>query len=182
MRLALPVIRWRSIGGKTDGLAEMGSQATQQINSIIDLSKSMESVISATALRSFVEMAKLDHQVYKFDVYQVLMGNSAITADELSQHSECRLGQWYYAGEGKNCFADLAGYRDIEKPHKELHSHSAEAIRRFAEGDIDQVTIELAAMENASIRVIDALERVAQSCEAQKFSSTSAETALQTPN
>jgi methyl-accepting chemotaxis protein len=49
------------------------TQVTQSIATIrqqFDLSKSMENAISSTSLRSFVELAKFDHLIFKFNIYK----------------------------------------------------------------------------------------------------------------
>ena len=42
------------------------------------------------------------------------MGLSNLTAEQLPDHTECRLGQWYYAGEGKASFSKSSGYREMD--------------------------------------------------------------------
>lgn len=83
----------------------------------------MEGAISSAALRSFVEVAKIDHILYKFEIYKVFMGISERTADSFSSHTACRLGKWYFEGEGKDCFSKLDGYAAIANPHQAFHQH-----------------------------------------------------------
>lgn len=49
-------------------LAELAAQVRRSIEIIrqqLEISNTMESTISSTALRSFVELAKLDHLIFK---------------------------------------------------------------------------------------------------------------------
>ena len=51
-------------------------------------------VIATSAIKSFVEVAKVDHLVFKFEVYKAFMGASGKSAEEFSSHTTCRLGKW----------------------------------------------------------------------------------------
>ena len=90
----------------------------------------MEGTISASALRSFVEVAKIDHVLDKFEIYKVFMGMSGQTADNFSSHIACRLGKWYFEGEGRDCYAKLDGYAAVANPHQAFHQHGKEAVVR----------------------------------------------------
>lgn len=76
----------------------------------------MERTIAVAALRSFVELAKIDHLVFKFEIYQVFMGLQDKRADDVASQTTCRLGHWYYEGEGKTRFSHLDGYRSAGSP------------------------------------------------------------------
>ncbi len=102
---------------------------------LLALSHQMEGTISAAALRSFVEVAKIDHILYKFEIYKVFMGISDRNADSFASHTECRLGKWYFSGEGKECFSKLDGYAAIDVPHQAVHQHGREAVTAFRSGD-----------------------------------------------
>ena len=146
-------------------LSGIGNDASSGMGSILELSKDMEGVISAGALRSFVELAKTDHLVYKFAIYQVMMGISNKSIDEFADHTRCRLGKWYYEGEGLDCFSKLPGYQELEEPHRGVHRHALEALAQYHEGNIDQALRELEGMEENSMQVLKFLEEMAVSAE-----------------
>ncbi|MEW8505870.1 MAG: methyl-accepting chemotaxis protein [Candidatus Thiodiazotropha sp.] len=144
------------------------NQVTQSISTIkqqFDLSKSMEMAISSSSLRSFVELAKFDHLVFKFGIYQAFLGTSDLTADTLSDHKNCRLGKWYYQGEGVSCFSNLTGYREIEGPHLLVHKHGKLALSQLESGDKQAAIDNISRMEEASLEVISNLENLAQAGE-----------------
>ncbi|MCX8086491.1 MAG: CZB domain-containing protein [Rhodocyclaceae bacterium] len=125
----------------------------------------MEGTIGASALRSFVEVAKIDHLVYKFEVYRVLMGVSEKSIGDFAPHTACRLGKWYYEGEGRECFSKLPGYAEMESPHRAFHEAGLAALRANEAGDMEACFARVAEMEAASERVIAALEKIAASAE-----------------
>lgn len=142
-------------------LSKIGTLASGQILEMLGLSKKMEQTITAGALRGFVELAKIDHLVYKFNVYQVLMGHAHKESSDLVDHHQCRLGKWYYEGDGKACFSSLDGYKDIEPPHEVVHQTGKAVIDAFHNKDTDTVIEQLGQMEKASLDVLTNLERLA---------------------
>lgn len=147
-------------------LSEVGTKASEGIMRMLELSRKMEGTISAGALRGFVELAKTDHMVYKFSVYQVLMGHSKKTAEDFVNHHNCRLGKWYFEGEGRDCFSKLPGYKEMDVPHKAVHSYGKDAVTAFHEGNIPRAIESVKEMEDASMLVLDNLEQMASSAEA----------------
>jgi len=150
---------------RTAGFGDEGSAATSGMQALSDLSKQMEGTIAAAALRSFVEVAKIDHLVYKFEVYKVIMRVSQKGAGDFAAHTGCRLGKWYYEGEGRECFSKLSGYADMEAPHRRFHDAGLAALRAFHEGNMDQCFAQIGDMEAASNGVLACLERIAVSGE-----------------
>ncbi len=151
---------------ESSSFSRKGEDASQALQHLIELSRSMEGAISASALRSFVELAKVDHLVFKFEVYKVFMGLSDKRPQDFASHTACRLGKWYYEGDGHACFSQLPGYREIEPPHKVVHSAGVAAIEAFYAGDRDGALAQLRKMEEASMDVLANLERMAASGEA----------------
>ncbi len=151
---------------ESHSFSQKGEQATAALKNLIDLSNDMEGAISASALRSFVELAKVDHLVYKFEIYKVFMGQSTKQASDFASHTACRLGKWYYEGDGHQCYSRLPGYREIEPPHKIVHSSGVAAVESFRAGNYTQALEHVQAMEQASMQVLQELERMAAAGEA----------------
>lgn len=137
------------------------ASVTDTMQHLLDLSHQMEGTISAAALRSFVEVVKIDHILYKFEIYKVFMGISERNAESFSPHTECRLGKWYFEGEGKECFSKLDGYAALANPHQAFHQHGREAVTAFRTGDALRGIGLIAQLEADSMNVLSALERVA---------------------
>ncbi len=142
-----------------------GEIATRSMEELLALSNKMEGAIAASALRGFVELAKVDHLVYKFEVYKVFMGISDKKGKDFSSHTACRLGKWYYEGDGRACFSQLPGYREIESPHTAVHKHGITAIDNFNHGDNALALENIQKMEAASMQVLQELDHMAASGE-----------------
>ncbi len=150
---------------ESERLSEVGQKASEGILRLLDLSRKMEIAISAGALRGFVELAKIDHLVFKFNIYSVVMGNSEKTADDFPEHTACRLGKWYFEGDGHSCFSQLPGYRELDEPHQQVHSAGKAVIDAFLAKDNEAVLQHLASMEENSMQVLNCLEEMANSGE-----------------
>ncbi len=167
-----------AIQGETDqakrqmhGMAEKSQVFSNEVNGVVDsmkhlldLSQQMEGTISAAALRSFIEVTKIDHILYKFEIYKVFMGISDRSHDSFASHTACRLGQWYFDGEGKAC-AKLDGYAAVANPHEAFHQNGREAVKAFRAGEGLRGMELVAKMETDSMSVLAALERIALSAE-----------------
>ena len=164
-----------AIQGETDqtqqqmhGMAEKSQAFSREVGGVmdsmkhlLDLSHQIEGAVSAASLRSFVEVAKVDHTLYKFEIYKVFMGISARNADDFALHTACRLGKWYFEGEGKACFSRLDGYAAVDKPHQEFHQFGREAVAALRAGNPLRGMELVAKLEASSLEVLSALERIA---------------------
>ncbi len=70
----------------------------------------------------FCTLAKLDHTVFKNNLYALLFEVS----DSFNQvaHTACRLGKWYFEGDGKANFSDTLGYKKIDGFHAVVHDEA----------------------------------------------------------
>jgi len=146
-----------SVGGKSKEISNSTSSIEGTANKIVDLSKKMFTVISNSTSNSFLQTVKLDHVVWKLDVYQVMLGMSNKSIDSFSDHTVCRLGKWFYQGEGAQKYAAQASFKAIEKPHADVHNYGLAALKDSAKGNLEQAVTNLGLMEDASIIVLNRL-------------------------
>ena len=154
--------------GVTNDTAAFGERVAivvTDMHHMLGISTKMETSITASALRSFIEIAKLDHIVWKFDIYRVMMGLSQQRSAELSNYKQCRLGKWYFEGEGANSYSELPGFREIATPHRTFHEQGGQALDAFHASDSAQSLTAISKMEQASMEVIRHLESMAKSAE-----------------
>ncbi len=146
---------------KSRDFGEDVARVVESQKHLLELMHKSEGTISAAALRSFVEVAKIDHVLYKFEIYKVFMKISERKADSFASHTGCRLGKWYFEGEGKDCYARLDGYQAVANPHQSFHHNGKEAVAAFHAGDPLRGMELVAKMETDSMAVLAALERIA---------------------
>lgn len=153
-----------SFAVQAESFSSDGAAAAKTISHILDLAKISERTTSAASMRGMCEVAKVDHVLYKFRVYRVLLGLSNERLKDFGDHTECRLGQWYNEGEGREN-SHLGGYREMDEPHQAFHREAKVALEANQRGDIEATIHAVKRMEAAGTRVLDTLERMAHSAE-----------------
>jgi len=78
--------------------------------------------VSYLSNKIFSSLAKIDHVIYKHNVYALLFGEENEFKE--SDHTTCRLGHWYTQGKGKEEFSDMPSYAKLEKPHAIVHKEA----------------------------------------------------------
>lgn len=149
------------LSAEARSFSQDGDAATVSMARLLTLSSRMEETISASALRCFVEVAKVDHLIFKFEIYKAFFGLNDKTEHDVVDHTSCRLGKWYYEGEGKDCYSKLSGYREMESPHMQVHRAGKEALAALRAGNPLAGTDAVARMEAASLDVVKSLETLA---------------------
>ncbi|WP_100657026.1 methyl-accepting chemotaxis protein [Alteromonas flava] len=137
------------------------SNLNQHYTQIIECCSSMKNTISDSSVRTFIQTVKLDHIVWKSDVYAVLYGLSTKSADDFADQLSCRLGKWYN-GDGKSLFGNESAYKQLEKPHGELHRSGVKALEAFKAGDTVKILEELTRMEQASDKIMAVLDSLTE--------------------
>ncbi|KAA6512215.1 chemotaxis chemoreceptor TlpD [Helicobacter pylori] len=83
--------------------------------------------------RVFCGLAKLDHVVFKNNLYGMVFG---LNSFDITSHKSCRLGKWYYEGAGKENFANTSGYRALESHHASVHAEANDLVKAVQEDHI----------------------------------------------
>jgi len=143
-----------------DAVNNNADRINSTIEVVIDLSNKMLDTISRSTSGMFIETIKMDHILYKLAIYKVVSNLSDKSEADFADHHHCRLGTWYYDGDGAARLAHLDTFRQLEKPHTVVHQAGIEAIRAYRFDDFDFCYQKLIEMENASDQVIELLERL----------------------
>jgi len=145
------------VGQKSDEITTSTSSIEGTANRIVSLSQHMYAVITNSTADSFIQTVKMDHVVWKLEVYQVMLGMSNKSVEDFVDHTMCRLGKWYYQGEGSTKYSGFDAFKKIESPHASVHANGLAALLAYAEGNSEEAVKKLALMENASFKVVDLL-------------------------
>jgi uncharacterized protein YukE len=140
-----------------DELSAKTSDVQGVIDQVTSISAEMFSIISRSTHMSFLQTVKLDHVLWKSDVYRNLWGHADKDVSEFADHTICRLGKWYYSEQGQR-LRNEAHFKALEAPHKRVHESGINALTSL--GDNASIKKHLAAMEAASIEVIDLLSKL----------------------
>jgi methyl-accepting chemotaxis protein len=137
--------------------ASESQQAVASMHELLELSRRMEHAISDSAILANVELANIDELELKLEVYKVFFGISNALPEAFPDEQHCRLGQWYYQGDGRELFADMQDYRAMEDPHKAMHDQAINAVRYYQAGQLEHALEALNAMEQANHTVMRGL-------------------------
>jgi len=115
-----------------------------------------------TTNRVFMSLAKLDHILWKVNTY-----HSAVTKKEQFQfvdHHSCRLGKWYYEGDGRENFSKTLHYSKLETPHSVVHNatHKVFDLMTKESVDIDRLVEAFKEMEKSSDTIFTTLDQILQ--------------------
>lgn len=110
--------------------------------------------------RLFMSLAKLDHILWKVNTYY-----SAVTMKEqfkFVDHHNCRLGKWYYEGDGKENFSKTSHYSRLEGPHATVHNGTHKIFDLMVQENIDinLLTKAFEEMERGSNDVFSSLDQI----------------------
>lgn len=132
---------------------------SQVIDQVLGQSGRMQQVIQHASIAAFLNTVKLDHAVWKAGVYQKIENKDL--DEQAAGHTDCRLGKWYFEGQGAAEFSHLSGFKMLDAPHKTVHTSGNSAIDACREGDYDAMIALLHQMEQASGQVVSCIDRLA---------------------
>ena len=115
---------------------EVSTMVDEFYNNFSELSASTNTTIDRLGQaksQAFGSLIKLDHIIYKQNGYMAL--NKTEEEDECDEakavevdHHNCRLGKWYYSGQGQELFGHTRAFKALEVPHASVHSSTHQAL------------------------------------------------------
>ena len=112
----------------------------------------------------FASLAKIDHVVYKNNMFALLFGEE----NEFKQtdHNHCRLGLWYTEGIGKKEFSDTQAYKKLEVPHATVHKNANKLAQECASSEVmcskEEIEAMVGEIEKASLEVFKYLDAMVE--------------------
>ena len=140
-------------------IAQSTDRIVETVNRALQMAAQMRDVINVSADSSFTQMAKMEHVVWKIEVYRAILSDKSVSPADLADDHNCRLGAWYRSAEADERFGRSANFRELETPHRQLHSSGREAIQLHRGGSLHESLAVLKQMEQASDRVMQILDR-----------------------
>lgn len=136
--------------------------------SIYDLSQEINEfrlrVISENSVhlssKALLQLSKADHILWKWRIYNMLLGLETVRPADVSSHKDCRLGKWYNLPETQKRLGHLTAYQNIDQYHALVHQYAREAATHFEQGDRAGAENDLRQLEVASIEVVNLLDEL----------------------
>ena len=154
----------------TEGSRDAVTQFRAQVIKFADSAKASLHQVGKAQDFSFASLVKVDHFLFKQNGYRVLHQGSGSPEARAVQtdHKGCRLGSWYYEGQGFEMFSHVPSYPLLETPHAGVHHNIQEAVRLLGTSwNRDQETQarifgHFEAAEGASEGVVQVLDRMVE--------------------
>ncbi|RKD27135.1 chemotaxis protein [Ammoniphilus oxalaticus] len=138
----------------TQGIAKETANRVFQLSSEMDrIRNSFFQINIKLNAKDLVRVAKTDHLLWKWRIYNMLLGIQAVDSSQVTTHQECRLGKWYY-GDLPQHIKNSATYKELEQPHQEVHHYARLAVERYEQADLHGAEEALKKLEQASEVVI----------------------------
>ena len=118
--------------------------------------------VESISNKIFINLAKLDHVIYKNNLYQLLFGEK--NDFKPTAHTNCRLGKWYDSGLGKSEFSAVKSYNQLNKPHSIVHDEANSLAQECAGNAVTcskaKIEQKIENIENSSHEVFEVLDRM----------------------
>ena len=178
---AVPAAPSNFIRGIIDAMLDNVSEVERNSVDLVDDAKAVDNTVAdfRTRLRNihggvktsfgdvaiiadsvFMSLAKLDHVIWKVNTY--LSINKREAAFKFVDHHNCRLGKWYYEGDGRQFFSQSKYYNELERPHAGVHDSTRGVFDLIGQQPLDYHALHSAvgAMEESSNGVFAGLDRI----------------------
>ncbi|MCH7322011.1 protoglobin domain-containing protein [Solibacillus sp. MA9] len=106
-----------------------------------------------------IELAITDHLLWRWRIYNLMLGFEKMTADQVDSPKQSRLGDWYY-GKGKSLLGHEPSYRELEQPFIHIHELAKKAVQAFHDSDESCAQQYLEEITNNSQIVIEKLREL----------------------
>lgn len=151
-----------------EGSRNAVTEFRSQVLKFADSAKTSLTQINKAQDFSFASLVKVDHFLYKQNGYRVVhQGAGSLAAQAIqADHRSCRLGAWYYTGQGAELFSHVPSFPRLEAPHARVHQNvhqAADLLGRHWEKDAeaqDRIYAHFEAAERASEEVVQVIDRM----------------------
>lgn len=151
----------KQINEECNNICIISERVKAIVNDIIHLSQTTSYAVKNSAKESFLNLVRLDHAIWKLGVYNQIAEKTYDTS-KVAGHHDCRLGKWYYEGDGSRDYKNKQSFVDLEKPHADVHTFGLQAVEMAKIENMDEAINLLNKMETASLAVIDKLDELSQ--------------------
>lgn len=141
-------------------------EATKTGKAFFDISQSLDNIrIKALNSRKkvdsavMIELSKTDHLMWKWKIYNMILGNLTMETETAGNHNACRLGKWLKTlDRNQNGVLDIIS--KIEGPHSRIHEAAKEAIKAYNSKNTSEAERLLSVLEENSKLVVAQLNKL----------------------
>ncbi|WLR57378.1 CZB domain-containing protein [Mesobacillus subterraneus] len=145
---------------KGEAVARKTGQAVYNLSKMID--KYRTEAISHNMKYSqedLIQLSITDHLLWRWRVYNIILGFEHLTEADVASHTTCRLGKWYY-GAAEKVIGDDPAFKKLEQPHIRIHELARRAVKEVNNGDREKAEHTLQEMGEASREVVSLMNEL----------------------
>jgi methyl-accepting chemotaxis protein len=157
----------QEMAGKLNEITSSVHTENDQITEILHTAEQLSKAIGNQfgLLASFnhdeimLQTVKADHVTWKTRMLNMAMGGEILTEAELVDHTQCRLGKWYYSI-GKARYGHMPLFQQMESPHARVHEIGKEIAASMLNDDIHQARQKIDELEQTSIHLLGLIDQL----------------------
>jgi methyl-accepting chemotaxis protein len=157
--------RMSSIASLTEYVRDLGEKTGKTVYSLgkaldqfrVQMMEANNVKLSSKALLC---LSKTDHLLWKWRIYNMIIGYEHMKPEDVSSHHQCRLGKWYFDEETQKRFKGVHIFEQLNTPHENVHNCAKKAAEAYAKRDFKKAEQYLRELEEASSEVLRLLDEL----------------------
>ncbi len=148
------------VTASSEEMSAQVQEVTASAQSLAEMADALQQVVAQFRLGAIrIESAKQAHTQWVKRLNSMLAGEITMTSNDVTSHTGCQLGAWYYT-QGRREYGSLQAFQAIEEPHARLHARCREAVEAFNRGDRATAQACAREVEQLSRKVVDGLSQL----------------------
>lgn len=150
--------RMLALSQLTEEVRYLGEDTGKTIYELSKITESFRSKIFTNNIKlstyALLQLAKTDHILWKWRIYNMILGYESIKPEEVSSHKTCRLGKWYFDPVSRGRIGSCRSFDLLDVPHQQVHEQARLAVEAYQNKNIDQAQKHLILLTEASNQVL----------------------------
>lgn len=133
---------------------------------IYKLSQMIDNYRSGTLAKNFIisqedniEIAITDHLLWRWKVYNLLLGFETIESEDIQFYKDTNIGKWYY-GKGQELLNGTPAFEEVEKPFIQVYEIAKKAVHAYNSGQTSAAEEYLVQLTTTSDILVSKLREV----------------------
>lgn len=131
--------------------ALVSSQIAVGSESVNDVRSELENIIQVyqTDDKIFdISEVKMAHMNWVKQLQSVLRGELVLKPEEVSTHTVCDFGKWFFSDDGKK-LSTIPAYAEVDKYHEQVHAYAREVVRLYGNKQYEEAQRKMGEFETA---------------------------------
>ncbi len=126
---------FKGIDSSISVIHEHTNRFDKEIHSLHDSTRHFLSELDSLGDNVFMSLAKIDHVLWKTNSYLSVYEHKP--AFKFVDHHNCRLGKWYFEGNGEKYFSHTPSYEKLNTPHAGVHNGTLKVFESLEKEELD---------------------------------------------